>query len=62
MGEIPLDTDERRRGDRGRGPGRIRRAVSNVLGGRLGRGGRRTARRRRGRAARRARSAARAAR
>ena len=57
MGEIPLDTDERRRGDRGRGPGRIRRAVSNVLGGRLGRRGVG-----RGRAARRARSAARAAR
>lgn len=40
---------DERRGGRGRGPGRVRRLISNALGGILGRRGR-------GRAARRARS------
>lgn len=51
MPQTSIDSDERR-GRRGRGPGVVRRAISNVLGGILGRRGR-------GRAARRARSAAR---
>lgn len=47
MPGIALDSDERR--SRDRGPGRVRRIISNVFGGALGRRGR-------GRTARRARS------